>query len=92
MHRIYLGGDNDRLGDRFPREAVSKILCDYGLRGFTLIPAFGYWNGAKEEIWIIEIEKNPENGIEALARHLRTFFNQETIGLVTVGEFTLVSR
>lgn len=90
MHRIYLGGDNEKGGIRFSRFDVSRVLSSQGIEGFTLIPAYGIWKGATEETWIIEISSDPGQDIGALVQYLKVFFKQDAIGLVNVGEFTLV--
>jgi hypothetical protein len=90
MHRIYLGGDNSKQGERFPLVDVARVLVSQGVEGFTLIPATGYWQGSPEETWIIEISSDPGQDIGALVQYLKIVFKQDAIGLVNVGELTLV--
>jgi len=76
MSRIYLGGDNARNGARIPEGALARALANYGVLGFTLIPAIGYWQGRREETWIIEVSGE---AVGDLAACLRNEFDQDAV-------------
>lgn len=89
LHRLYLGGDNARAGERADQVKVAHVVARF-FQEFTMLPGIGYWEGCREESWIIEVASDDSEKVRACARALALAFNQDAVGVAEVGTFSLV--
>jgi hypothetical protein len=91
LHRIYLGGDNAKGGERFDLTAVSATVARF-FPAFTVIPTIGYWNACREGAYVIEIAADDSRRVKDCARALALRFAQDAVGVAEVGTFELIEN
>jgi PII-like signaling protein len=83
LYRFYCGEDNTRVvGTRYLTELYVKALKDAGVKGYTLYPTLGYWEGAVEQSRVFEVLSDVPIDWQGIQLALKTAGNQESI-LVT---------
>ena len=60
-------------------EDVTSILQAAGLPGVTVIPCWGYWDGATESSLLIDVLTADFLVVRRVARELRRAFNQQVV-------------
>lgn len=61
--------------------AIPEVLADYGIDGFTLTKAEGYWKGQPEPSLAIYVSGIDHDNAVAIARDLAARYDQESVGV-----------
>jgi len=60
---------------------VSEALDNFGISGFTMVEAVGYWENTREKSYIITVASDNVKNVELVCDMLRLQYNQDAVML-----------